>query len=126
MLRKKGLVTGERRGDKEQRGQWPEGSAEAGDHGSELLSVCVVVHFFSSYRYGVTDGTLGPPEAGDGRVAMRADPVAQNDAGEGGRGGTLRDQAGLGGSEAGKIVMTLEEREGSQVEAQRRRRTDAV
>lgn len=62
----------ERPGDRgEERGQGTErsvakGSAEAGDHGSELLSACVVVHFFSSCRYGVTDGTLGPPEAGDG------------------------------------------------------------
>lgn len=61
-----------------------------------------------------------------GRGAMRADPVAQNDAGEGGRGGTVKDQAGLGGSEAVKMVMTLEEREGSQVEAQSRQRTDAA
>lgn len=38
----------------------------------------------------------------------------------------MTDQAGLGGSEAGKMVMTSEEREGSQVEAQSRRRTDAV
>lgn len=37
----------------------------------------------------------------------------------GGRGGTLKDQSGLGQREAGKLVMTLEEREGSQVEAPR-------
>lgn len=69
-------MAGERRGDKGQRGQWPEGSAEAGDHQSEL-SACVVVCLFSSYKYRVTDGTLGLLKVGDGKVTMRADQGAQ-------------------------------------------------
>lgn len=112
-------MAGEGRGDKGQRGQWPEGSAEAGDHGSELSSACVVVCLFSGYRYRVIDGTPGPPRAGDGKAAMRARPGGTEDARKGGGGGTLKDQAGLGGSEAGEMVVTMEEREGSQAEAQR-------
>lgn len=44
----------------------------------------MVMWVFSGYRYRVTDVTLGPPKAGDGRVAMRAGPGGTEDAGEGG------------------------------------------
>lgn len=44
LLRTRGLVAAGRGGDQAQTGQWPEASAEAGDHGCEmLLSACGVL-----------------------------------------------------------------------------------
>lgn len=69
------------------------------------------IFFLQLFGYRVTHGTLDPSKAGDGRVAMKADQVSQNDAGEDGKCGT-EGSGWAGGNEARKVVMTLEERAG--------------
>lgn len=75
-----------------------------------------MVHFFLQLSVQSHRWNIVPPEAGDGRVAVRVDPLAQDNAGE--RGQRWHTQGSVW-TEAGKLVMTLEERKGSQVEAPR-------
>lgn len=80
MLRKKELVTEERRSDKGQRGL--RALLRLDPMG---LSCYQPVHFFLQLLVQSHRWDIGPPEAGDGRIAMRVDPLAQNDAGEWGQ-----------------------------------------